>query len=87
MKPLRPCDEKIEHYWEDVMLVMLEMGQDPWCHPPHDESLVSDYFNNDEEKKYEKFVKHVYLMYRVKVQFKERIWRLAERIKLGIENN
>tara|TARA_R100001509_G_scaffold16727_2_gene8425 strand:+ start:483 stop:743 length:261 start_codon:yes stop_codon:yes gene_type:complete len=85
MKPYRPCDEKIEHYWEDVMLVMLEMGQDPWCNPPHDDSLVSEYFYSIDSVKYQKFKKHIYLMYRVKTSFDERIWRLAERVRLGIE--
>ena len=36
-------NEMIEHYWEDVMILMLELSEDPWMVDLHDDSLISDF--------------------------------------------
>ena len=42
-------DEMIEHYWEDVMVLLLEMSLDPWTLKLHDDSLVCDFIEEEEE--------------------------------------
>ena len=76
-------DEMIEHYWEDVMVLLLELSLDPWTLKLHDDSLVCDFIEEEEEYLFDEANINIYKRYGVKIHLEDKIWQAAERIKLG----
>ena len=76
-------NEMIEHYWEDVMILMLELSEDPWMVDLHDDSLISDFIIDGNEEILNEANDNIKKRYGVKVHLEDKIWQAAERIKLG----
>ena len=76
-------NEMIEHYWEDVMILMLELSEDPWMVDLHDDSLISDFIIDGNEEILNEANDNIKKRYGVKVHLEDKIWQAAERIKFG----
>ena len=76
-------NEMIEHYWEDVMILMLELSEDPWMVDLHDDSLISDFIIDGNEQILDEANINIEKRYGVKVHLEDKIWQAAERIKFG----
>ena len=76
-------NEMIEHYWEDVMILMLELSVDPWMVDLYDDSLISDFIIDGNEEILNEANDNIKKRYGVKGHLEDKIWQAAERIKLG----
>ena len=76
-------NEMIEHYWEDVMVLMLELSEDPWMVDLHDDSLICDFIRDGNEQILDEANINIEKRYGVKVHLEDKIWQAAERIKFG----
>ena len=76
-------NEMIEHYWEDVMILMLELSEDPWMVDLHDDSLIPDFIIDGNEEILNEANDNIKKRYGVKVHLEDKIWQAAERIKFG----
>jgi len=79
-------NEMVEHYWEDIMVLMLELSEpphDPWMIDLHDDSLICDIIIDGNERILDEANINIKKRYGVKVHLEDKIWQAAERIKFG----
>ncbi len=84
-----PPDEKIEHYWEHVCVLLLEIGHEPEEVLITDESNVGDFFDahwsmpEEEDEYWQRFKNNIFKKHKVKIKLSDKIWEAAEKIKYG----
>ncbi len=76
-------DEKIEHYYDEVCIVLTEMDFDPNEVLVTDESELWDFFPDEDDPDWLSFQSNMFKRYGLRVSKKDRIWKLAERVKYG----
>lgn len=75
-------DEKIEHYQPEVDILLTEMGFDPREVLVTDESELQDFYWDDDEE-WEDLKSNMFKRYGLRIECRERIWKVAERMKYG----
>ena len=78
-------DEKVEHYYDEVCIVLTEMGFNPDEVLVTDDSNIGDFFMqcDDDDCEWKDFESSVFKRYGLRIDRSKRVWRLAERIKYG----
>jgi hypothetical protein len=74
-------DEKIEHYWDEVCILLEEMGFHPDEVLVTDESELIEFFMIDDEEDWIQLKKTLEWRYNVKVKYEDRIWKVAENMR------
>ncbi len=73
-------DEKIEHYYGEVCILLEEMGFVPEEVLVTDDSMLWDFYPEDDIH-WEKFKEQLEWRYNIKVSRKDFIWKVAENMK------
>ncbi len=84
----RSSDEHIEHYWEEVKILISEMDYDWREIYVTDCSILGDFFyfvdrDEYEKKAWTKIKNNLYKRYGIKADLEDRVWVVAEKIRYG----
>lgn len=81
-------DEKIEHYYTEVCILLRAMEFDPAEVLVTDESILGDFYTDiEDEIEFEDVYSSMKSRYNISIKKRDYIWQIAEKIKFSDDYN